>query len=265
MLLDKSEYGYLERFTYTGYKWLFQKYLDAGYNIVPINQHELDTAHFPTVFMRHDIDVSFFHARKIAEIDHELGINSTFYFLLSSDFYNLFSQDGRETLKYIQSLGHEIGLHFDPIVYDFKVGHCLSAPLEREIQALESITGSKIHSFSFHCPTKELIDAQIKITDYINAYALPEDIKYISDSSQRWRQNPVFYCTPNGQSNVQILSHPIWYSDIGFYYDKVSWLSIIDSALTHHEMFEKNIKDNYKSNKYLIKTLKDMRNEIIDD
>ena len=44
-----------------------------------------------TIFLRHDIDFSIQDALIIAEKEKKLGVKSTFFFMLTSNMYNIFS------------------------------------------------------------------------------------------------------------------------------------------------------------------------------
>jgi len=57
--------------------------------------------------IRHDIDKKPLNALKIAEIEKDLGIQSTFYFRTEPEVFNI------DIMKKIHSMGHEIGYHYE--------------------------------------------------------------------------------------------------------------------------------------------------------
>jgi hypothetical protein len=59
------------------------------------------------VIIRHDIDKKPQNALKIAEIEYDLGIQSTFYFRTIPEVFNV------NIMKKIHSMGHEIGFHYE--------------------------------------------------------------------------------------------------------------------------------------------------------
>ena len=67
--------------------------------------------------LRHDVDLDIKPAYSLAIIENEYSIKSTFFFLTTSETYNVLSQKNRQLIKKIKALGHEIGLHFDTSVY----------------------------------------------------------------------------------------------------------------------------------------------------
>lgn len=70
------------------------------------------------VILRHDVDFSLEKALEMAEIEKKEEVQSTYFILLSTNFYNIFSKESCDIIKKIQSLGHNIGLHFDEKKYD---------------------------------------------------------------------------------------------------------------------------------------------------
>ena len=64
------------------------------------------------VIMRHDIDFDLEKALFFAEMEAELGVQSTYFFLLRTNHYNVFSREGTDIVKRILGLGHDMGLHF---------------------------------------------------------------------------------------------------------------------------------------------------------
>ncbi|MFI4911639.1 MAG: hypothetical protein ACIAQZ_08235 [Sedimentisphaeraceae bacterium JB056] len=74
------------------------------------------------VYMRHDIDINPFAALKMAQMEKQRGICSTFYVLHSARYYGVQSSSGvcryaqMDILyKKIAQMGHEIGVHNDLI------------------------------------------------------------------------------------------------------------------------------------------------------
>ncbi|MDX4011749.1 hypothetical protein Q6A86_01995 [Aliarcobacter skirrowii] len=86
------------------------------------------------IAIRHDIDSDIIAAAQQAKIENELGIKSSWYVLHTAPYYGYFDNDifyrhncMAYYYKYIQDLGHEVGLHTDGLlVYqDYKVdGAC---------------------------------------------------------------------------------------------------------------------------------------------
>ena len=56
------------------------------------------------VILRHDIDYSLDKAVALAELERELGVSSTYFVLLTSEFYNLLSKDNLSKISKIGTI-----------------------------------------------------------------------------------------------------------------------------------------------------------------
>lgn len=198
-------------FTYKGYELLIQTLKEYEYAISDYHNYgHLNRC----VILRHDIDNSIEKAVKLASIERRLGVKSTYFTLVTSDFYNPRSKKSVEGLLKIQSLGHEIGLHFDEMAYD-DLGDVVGS-IQKEAKLLSDILGTPIKTVSMHRPSQKTLDANYEIPGMINSYGKTffNDFKYLSDSRRRWRE-PVFDIIKSGQyDRLHILTHAIWYNEV---------------------------------------------------
>lgn len=120
-------------FTFPAYRGLLSLLRERGYEFRGYHDYA-DTSR--CVILRHDVDQSLSQAVRLAELEAEEGVRSTWFVLLRTDFYNVFSKAGTEALRHIQFLGHDIGLHFDEASY---------VPTLRPDEVVQNITllGSK--------------------------------------------------------------------------------------------------------------------------
>ena len=118
-----------------------------------LNELELVRQDKPVCFLRHDIDFSPINAARMARLEKQYGICSSYTVLLSGGYYNPFEKHVREILKEIKSCGHEVGLHFDPTVHDISNEASLSAHIDEEASALEDLIAAPVSMFSFHNTT----------------------------------------------------------------------------------------------------------------
>lgn len=101
------------------YNHLLGCFLSAGYSFLKFcdfvrNEHyapapELEKKRF--IILRHDVEARYENAMRFAEIQHDLGINGSYYFRLMNGAFD------RPVIEKIAALGHEIGYHYD----DFSV------------------------------------------------------------------------------------------------------------------------------------------------
>ena len=164
---------------------------------------ELD-ADPPCVLWRHDLDFSVQRALALARIEAEEGARATYFVGLHSEFYNALERANLEATTAILDLGHELGLHHDPL-------HDLAA--DREL--LERTFGVSVRAFSVHNP--ELVgwdDDRDEIAGMVNVYgpAVRERFSYVSDSNGIWRHRRLRDVLESGaETRLHVLTHPAWW------------------------------------------------------
>lgn len=167
------------------------------------------------VIMRHDIDTDLGKAIQMAEIEKEQNIKSTYFVLLTGNFYNPASASSQKALRSIEKAGHEIGLHFDEAAYgDITPEDCIEKIL-KEKNILSAIMDREITTVSMHRPSKNTLDADLKIPGMVNSYGSTffHGFKYLSDSRRRWRENVDEIIESGRFDRLHILTHAFWYHD----------------------------------------------------
>jgi hypothetical protein len=176
---------------------------DSG---VPIHKVK-DIQHFVSgIVLRHDMDDEMMTAIELAQMEYDMGIEATFYFLLSCPSYNLFSPAGREIVNELRGMGHEIGLHFDPSVYED-----VNKGFRQEVKLIQLLLGDEVSSFATHAPS--LHGLYPEFDDIINAYdkELFSSDNYFSDSRLMFNANIEDIIEKARTGLVQVLFHPISY------------------------------------------------------
>lgn len=201
------------QFTYKAYSDLICYLRDNGYTIS--NYHDFDK--FKKVaILRHDVDMSIDKALKMAKLEHEQRVCSTYFLLLSTDFYNVASKSSISQINQMQELGHEIGLHFDETKYGniSKLGGVLPY-LHDEVNALEIIIGTSIKAVSMHRPSNEMLEVDHDFDGIVNTYSKTffHDFKYASDSRRNWREDVLGIIGSGQFERLHILTHPFWYNE----------------------------------------------------
>lgn len=199
-------------FSYTGYVRLLSLLRQRAYEIVDYHDYE---EHPRCVILRHDIDTDLAQAVRFAELETEVGVRSTYFVLLGTDFYNPASKQSLEKLRHIQALGHEIGLHFDEKAYPDGAPEETVARILHERDVLAAILGTTVTTVSMHRPSKATLEANLNIPGMVNSYGKTffHDFKYLSDSRRRWRE-PVEEIIKSGEyDRLHILTHAFWYHE----------------------------------------------------
>jgi hypothetical protein len=207
-----------EAFTYDGYRELIRGCIHAGYRFGAFREALPDAAldGQPLVLMRHDIDFDLRKARAMAEVEHEEGVQATYFFLLRTDHYNLFSKPGSAEIERILQMGHHLGLHFDCAAYRLDATESeLAAACRKEADALAAWFGVEVEIVSYHRPNAQVLTGNPRLSaPRPHAYMarFMKDMKYCSDSRGEWR-----YGDPRSQPEfharkpMQILIHPLWW------------------------------------------------------
>lgn len=205
-------------FTYESYRNLIGLLRRSGYTFANYYNYQ---EHSRCVILRHDIDNSLPQAVRLAELEAEEGVHSTWFVLLRTDFYNPASAAAQKVLHRIRELGHELGLHFDEMAYPDTNStgiHAHSSTEERirhEADILSDICGCPITTVSMHRPSQATLEADLDVPGMVNSYGQTffRDFKYLSDSRCRWRE-PVENIIRSGEyDRLHILTHAFWYHE----------------------------------------------------
>lgn len=235
-------------FTYQSYKELINLLEHNNYKFCNFtNENEYNESD-KLVILRHDIDLSLQKAVELAQLEYDLGIKSTYFVLVSTDFYNIFSKNSLYKLNKILSLNHELGLHFDESKYDCKNEQDIKNYINKEIKILEMCLNNKVSLVSMHRPSKFILNSDIKFNHIVNCYSKKyfNEYKYLSDARMNWRENIEDIVCSNLYKKIQIVTHGIWYyqeeksiNDVVKIYIKNKQKKLIDSLSKNIRNFEK--------------------------
>ncbi len=168
------------------------------------------------IIMRHDVDFCPLRALKIAEVEEKYKVKSTYFFLVNTNLYNIYSDLNKDVLKEILKKGHKIGLHFDASLY--KKENELHQACLLELKILENLIKKKVQIISFHRPSMEKLSLNKKIANIEHTYMekYTKRIDYCSDSQGAWRfSNPKSLIEKNNSKKnycLHLLTHPIWWT-----------------------------------------------------
>jgi hypothetical protein len=158
-------------------------YAPAGFDRPP---------HAGDLILRHDVDLSLDAASRMAEVEAEAGVWSTWFLMTRSVFYNLDSAEGAQAIERLRALGHRIAHH--GVWPDID----LDGRFERVV--------------AWHNPDPEYI--HVPIDGAVNVMEPPffDAAHYRSDSNQRWRNGCPHDQLAAGEFEwLQLLIHPeIW-------------------------------------------------------
>lgn len=197
-------------FTYAEYRELLELAL-KHYSFV---LYENYTSVKHGLFLRHDIDFSVHSALKLAQIESDLEIRSTYFVHLHSKFYNSFEDVILKKLKEIISLGHAVGLHFNA---GFDPSQDWQELLKSEKQILEILLNNPVKAFSFHNPGSAQLEFAKDFAGMTNTYNahFKTQVSYVSDSNGAWKFRTLREILEDEQrpERLQVLTHPGWWTE----------------------------------------------------
>ena len=197
-------------FSYNDYEKLINLISGSGYTFCNYHNYE----HYDNcVILRHDVDQSIEKAYELACLEHKIGVCSTWFVLLRTDFYNVATTKSLRLIKEMQSMGHEIGLHFDEMAYSNNSNTVEN--IINEASILSHIIETPVTTVSMHRPSKKTLDANYSIPHIVNSYGETffNNFKYLSDSRRHWREPIEDIVKSKKYNRLHILTHAIWYSD----------------------------------------------------
>lgn len=167
------------------------------------------------MIIRHDIDLEIEKAIMMAKLEQEMGVSSTYFVLVTSNFFNIFSKRNQDQLRRICDMGHEVGLHFDEVKYDAETD--LVRAMEQEAELLERCLGREVRSLSMHRPSRTTLEADYRVADgrIVNSYGTEffRRHKYVSDSRRNWREDVEAIVKSGEYDRSHVLTHPFWYDE----------------------------------------------------
>lgn len=167
----------------------------------------LDVERF--VIMRHDVEFSLPAALRLAKADHAGGVHSTFFLLQTSD-YNPFEEESSLIVREILSMGHDLGLHYDAALFE-KMGADPVHVAKCQIGHFEAFFNTTVYAMSSHLPMRS--GRTFAIPGVVDTYdpLYMKEIKYLSDSTQAWREGIVSR-NLDKHPKIHLLTHEyIWH------------------------------------------------------
>ena len=80
----------------------FLRNIKENYTVTSLNNWNGENG----IILRHDVDFDLNAAYELAKIEREIGVESTFYIMCSSQMYNPISQKNQDIIKKIDSSYH---------------------------------------------------------------------------------------------------------------------------------------------------------------
>ena len=194
-------------------------------NLPLMNYEEINNRTEKFLIIRHDVDYSVDRALKMAKLENDNGVSSTYFFQIRNNSYNIQSSKNIDIVKSIYRMGHKIGLHVHMGGHNKEL-ISVEDYIKNDLAVLSNYIDYDIKCFSFHRPSIDLLKKNISIPGFINAYSemffdLTEDfnnarIRYFADSNHNWKYGNPFNNDNFLLKKIHLLIHPDNWSENGF-------------------------------------------------
>ena len=172
-------------FTLKKYRELVSALKDAGYEFVSYVDYADGRRADKLVVMRHDVDRSAKRARVLAEIENEMGVRASYY------FREKFIDD---EIRYIESLGHEVGYHYEELVTEKGDVDKAYARFVRNIEKMRQV--ADVRTITMHGSPTSRFDSKAmwQVYDYKQLGLIGEpqmdvdwnEMAYLTDTGRSW-------------------------------------------------------------------------------
>jgi hypothetical protein len=174
-------------FTMAKYGELCRVLLGAGYTPVTVYQYLTDPPGGRTVVLRHDVDRKPENALKMAELEHALGVCSTYYFRHPATFVP-------EVIGRVQALGHEVGYHYEVLAKAKGNYEEAIALFARELEEFRSLCdvrticmhGSPLSRYDNRDLWKRYDLGEFEIVGEAYLSMAGKDLRYLTDTGRNW-------------------------------------------------------------------------------
>lgn len=206
------------KFAIEAYAQILQAAIDNGWEFA--NFQQAVNPQKRQLYLRHDVDISLRLASKLAALNHQFEVQSTFFLMLRSAPYNLLNESSLEHVEMILSAHQRIGFHCalpQSLLNPHGVaGESITNFVHRDFAIFQSEIPSTDSVFSLHDTTPHTIEWGLSnpVTGLINTYSqeLFRDIPYYSDSNLRNDSETITRLLQDDAcTTIQLLIHPeIW-------------------------------------------------------
>lgn len=213
-MTNREKYKF-DDFTYENYKRLIELAKSKGFEFI-LHKDEF-VAERKDVIWRHDVEFEPDYALRMALIEHDEGVNATYFFQLHSPYYNVMEPHYRKVFHQIKDLGHCVGLHFDSAYWGITSKDQLNVFIRLDKEYLEKNMGVEIDTFSFHNTTtftQGCMDD--RYGDLINVYSyfFKNNYSYCGDSLGYWRFDRLEdVLNDENVRHLQVLTHDANWND----------------------------------------------------
>lgn len=213
-MTNREKYRF-DDFTFDNYRRLLKLAKSKGFQFI-LHKDEY-VAYRKDVIWRHDVEFEPDLALRMAEIEVEEGVKSTYFFQMHGDYYNTLNAHYTSVFHQIRELGHEVGLHFDCHYWNITSESQLDEYILLERNYMEKAFNVHLEVFSFHNTTPFTQNClAYKYGGLINVYSsyFKDRYNYCSDSLGYWRFDRLEdVLNDDSVRHLQVLTHDANWND----------------------------------------------------
>jgi hypothetical protein len=204
-----------QEFSLEAYRGLLEQAKAAGFAFQSFTDY-LAAPRDKLVLLRHDVDVSLEYALRLAQVERELQIKSTYFVRLHARFYGLDDADNRRRVRQLADWGFEIGLHQEAARFVNTMPEVI-AFLQRDKARLEDLICQTVTGVSCHLPKHQFFqmdDALLAQTGFAynpGGARFNRDAVFVSDSNRTWKQYSLAEALDLGDKVLANI-HPVWWA-----------------------------------------------------
>lgn len=175
-------------FTINKYKELVSALKDAGYEFVTYAEYAEGRRADKLIVMRHDVDKLVERARQLAEVENDMRVRASYY------FREKFIDDDSDEIRYIESLGHEVGYHYEDFVMEKGNVDKAYAMFMRNIEKMRQV--ADVRTITMHGSPMSRFDSKDmwRVYDYKKLGLIGEpqfdvdwdEMFYLTDTGRSW-------------------------------------------------------------------------------
>ena len=175
-------------FTINKYKELVSALKDAGYEFVTYAEYAEGRRADKLIVMRHDVDKLVERARQLAEVENDMGVRASYY------FREKFIDDDSDEIRYIGSLEHEVGYHYEELVMEKGDVDKAYAMFVRNIDKMRQV--ADVRTITMHGSPMSRFDSKDmwRVYDYKKLGLIGEpqidvdwsEMFYLTDTGRSW-------------------------------------------------------------------------------
>jgi hypothetical protein len=175
-------------FTIDKYRELVSALKDAGYEFVTYAEYAEGHRADKLVVMRHDVDRQVERARRLAEVESEMRVRASYY------FREKFIDDDSDEIRYIESLGQEVGYHYEELVREKGDVDKAYARFVRNVRKMRQV--ADVRTITMHGSPMSRFDSKDmwRVYDYKKLGLIGEpqidvdwsEMFYLTDTGRSW-------------------------------------------------------------------------------